>query len=319
MMTILEALNSITSHKDPKTASRDHCYSGLSTEEIAAYKEQGWDYYQGKVRELLKKDSKLLIVHSDRLSAFDTYIGEVPYKGQILAAITKFWFETLSSVFPHHYQGSESARVLRAKSCKPIKAEIVVRAYMAGSMLRAYEKGARTFCGVTLPEGLKPYSKLPSPIITPTSKAAAFEHDVEMTAEQLISSGVCSQDEWRQISDLALKLYEKGREVYAKSDWILVDTKYEFGKDQSGEIIIIDEVHTPDSSRLWNARNYEALTQQDKAPEMLDKEIVRRYLIEKGFKGQGKVPEIPEEVLVDLAKVYLQVAERLIGEPLLGE
>jgi phosphoribosylaminoimidazole-succinocarboxamide synthase len=193
----------------------------------------------------------------------------------------------------------------------PIKIEVVVRGYLAGSMLRAYEKGERIFCGTSLPEGLTPYCKLPKPIITPTTKAAAFEHDENTSPAQLVNAGVCSHPEWEEVAGLAFKVFDLGSKIYAERGWILVDTKYEFGKSRDGKIKLIDEVHTPDSSRLWVQESYQERMSSGLSPQMLDKENVRRWLVERGFTGYGDVPEVPREVLLNLVKVYLDVAETL--------
>ena len=309
MVKILDVLNQI---KTPEDAQK-HSFYGLNAGIKEKMQKDGFETYEGKVRELARKDSSLFIYHTDRLTAFDKYIGMVPYKGMILAEITKFWLEQVEKIHPTHYDKAPHPRVIVGKAATPIKAEVIVRGYLAGSMMRAYEKGERVFCGVQLPEGLKPYQKLPEPIITPTTKAETFEHDEDATAEELIASGVCSQKEWDDISEMALNIFRLGQEIYNSKGWILVDTKYEFGRLPDGKIIIIDEVHTPDSSRLWAIDSYEQRFQSNQAPEMLDKEIVRRYLMDKGYSGEGKVPEVPAENLVSLAKVYLGVCQALIG------
>ena len=176
--------------------------------------------------------------------------------------------------------------------------------------------GERVFCGVRLPEGLKPFGRLPEPIITPTTKAAAFEHDENTTAAELIRRNVCTQKEWDTLSAMAFKVFELGTKIYAEKGWLLVDTKYEFGRTSDGTIKLIDEVHTPDSSRLWNIASYQNRMQKNEPPEMLDKENVRRWLLDHGFSGHGDVPAVPRSILIELAQIYLLVAETLIGKPL---
>ena len=271
-----------TTHK----ITRESVYSGLSDTEKQALTADGYRVYQGKVRELVQKDQDLYILHSDRLSAFDRYIALVPYKGLILSELSRYWLEKANSVAKTHFVKALNERVLKVEACEPVKAEVIVRGYMAGSMMRAYEKGVREFCGQTLEDGLQPYQKLPKPIITPTSKAEVFEHDEETTAEQLINDGICSKEEWQKIERMALDLFEYGQKVYEEKGWILVDTKYEFGRSKKdGTICVIDEIHTPDSSRLWVKDTYESELAKGRSPEMLDKEIVRRYLMEQGFNG----------------------------------
>ncbi len=316
MKAVIDSLNEIASNPNNSDDLHKAAYFGMSDAQKAQFKSEGYQLYQGKVRELLKKEDTLYIFHTDRLTAFDKYIGMVPYKGLILAEISRFWLENIADIIPNHFEKTVNERVLKVKACKPIKAEVIVRGYMAGSMQRAYEKGVRSFCGATLPEGLKPFQKLPEAIITPTTKAEAFEHDEEATPDELVAQGVCTAAEWQEVSDLALKLFARGQEVYREKGWILVDTKYEFGWDKDGKIRVIDEVHTPDSSRLWIKDTYHSRLASGEAPEMLDKEIVRRFLLNQGFSGEGQVPHVPAEVLVSLAKVYLQVAEALIGKQL---
>lgn len=294
-----------------------HAYRGLSDEEKSHYAKQGRKVYAGKVRELVGKNDELLIFHTDRLSAFDRFVGMVPYKGVILADLSEFWLKAAKKVVPTHYIDRPHERVLRCKACVPFKVEVIVRGYMAGSMARAYAKGVREFCGAQLGEGLKEFRPLPSPIITPTTKAAAYEHDEDVSPAELIARGVVTAAEWQEISAMALRLFAFGQEVYAEKGWILVDTKYEFGRDSSGQISVIDEIHTPDSSRLWVRETYEARVARAEAPEMLDKETVRRYLLSQNFSGQGDVPRVPVANIVELADTYLVVAEKLRAAKLL--
>ena len=294
-----------------------HSYGGLTDAEKAAFRAKDCVVYQGKVRELVRRGKELYIVHTDRLSAFDRHVGMVPYKGTILAAISEFWFHESAQLMATHYASTPHERVLKVESLEPVRAEVIVRAYLAGTMMRAYQKGERTFCGVHLPEGLKPFGKLPELMLTPTTKAAAYQHDENATPKELIDCGVVNHSDWKTIETMALNLFRHGQKVYAEKGWILVDTKYEFGRDRNGKIKLIDEVHTPDSSRLWVAKSYAARLAQGQEPEMFDKENVRRFLLSKGFSGEGEVPKVPAELLVDLALTYLDVAEGLLGKELL--
>ena len=226
------------------------------------------------------------------------------------------WFESLRDIVPNHYLSTPHDRTLEVEALTPVKVEVVIRGYLAGSIMRAYQTGERLFCGVRLPEGLKPYEKLTAPIITPTTKAAAFEHDENTSAEDLIQNNVCTRSEWDQICTLANKVFQHGQTTFGKMGWILADTKYEFGKDKNGKIKLMDEVHTPDSSRLWSNLNYAENLKNGRPPEMLDKENIRRFLMEKGFSGYGDVPTTPKAEFVNLAKVYLRVLESLTGKPL---
>jgi phosphoribosylaminoimidazole-succinocarboxamide synthase len=292
----------------------EHSYKGLSQAQLKALNSKGIMTYTGKVRDLLINNDNLIMVHSDKLSAFDRHVGLVPYKGVILNEISKLWFKKIDGKLPHHLLFDDSSpRSLKVKKCDPIKIEVIVRGYLAGSMLRAYEKGQREFCGHKLPEGLKPYEKLPTPIITPTTKAEVYEHDEEVSARELVERGLASQEQWEQISGYAFSLFAIGQAEYHKAGWILVDTKYEFGV-ASGKIMVIDEIHTPDSSRLWKQETYVSQLEKGEPPEMLDKEIVRSYLASKGFRGEGDVPDVPQENLVALGETYLEVYEKLSGE-----
>lgn len=319
MKPIRDYLNEISQSQNPDEAVKRHAYGGFTESDKERYRAAGLAPYAGKVRELIRKKDELFIFHSDRLSAFDRYVGMVPYKGTILADISEFWLRSAQKVVPTHLLGRPHERILQCISCEPYKVEVIVRGYMAGSMQRAYDKGVREFCGSKLQEGLKANRALPQAIITPTTKAAAYEHDEDVSPAELIERGVCTAAEWEEISTMALRLFQYGQEVYAERGWILVDTKYEFGRDAKGQIRVIDEIHTPDSSRLWVRDSYEARVSKGEAPEMLDKENVRRYLMGLGFSGHGDVPRVPVEQLVDLAKTYLFVAEKLRGESLLSE
>ena len=316
LVAIKTYIDEIKNAVGEREAFRKSCYAGLSVDEKRQLEVAGFSPYSGKVRDLVRAEDELWIYHSDRLTAFDRYIGLVPFKGLILGKISEFWLHQASKLMPVYYRRSPHPRVICGEAMEPIKAEVIVRGHMAGSMARAYSKGIRNFCGIQLSDGLVEYSPLPQAIITPTTKAEAFEHDQNASATELIEAGICTSEEWDQISEMALRLFCYGQEVYRKKGWILVDTKYEFGRSSEGELKVIDEVHTPDSSRLWRASDYEDRLAKGLAPEMLDKEIVRRYLLDQGFSGAGDVPTVPAEVLVSLAEVYLEVAETLLGEAL---
>ena len=318
MKAISDYLKEISNEPAANDALAKHSYTGLSDEEKSHYTKLGRKVYAGKVRELVGKNDELLIFHSDRLSAFDRFVGMVPYKGVILADLSEFWLKAAKKVVPTHYIDRPHERVLRCKACEPFKVEVIVRGYMAGSMARAYAKGVREFCGAKLGEGLQEFRPLPTAIITPTTKAAAYEHDEDVSPEELVSRGTVTAAEWKDISEMALRLFAFGQEVYAEKGWILVDTKYEFGRDSSGQICVIDEIHTPDSSRLWVHETYAARLAKGEAPEMLDKETVRRYLLSQNFSGHGDVPHVPVKNIVELADTYLVVAEKLRGEKVMS-
>ncbi len=291
-----------------------NCYYGLNPDQIEEAKKLGKSYYKGKVRELLSSNESIDIIHTDQLSAFDRYISSVPYKGLLLADIASFWFQHCASEIPNHFISMPHQRIMRSEKLQPIKVEVVVRGYMAGSMARSYEMGIRNFCGNVLEEGINCFSKLPKTIITPTTKAAAFEHDEETTKDQLIESGTLTTSDWKIIEELSYELFNTGSKTYKKAGYILVDTKYEFGKTPDGQIKVIDEIHTPDSSRLWVEESYATNLAASAPPQMLDKENIRRYLMANGFSGKGKVPHIPVEELIKLSKTYLSVRNELIGD-----
>ena len=313
MSTSLRSIYKEIKSSDSSEIVTRHSFNGISEAEISAAKEKGYEYYEGKVRQCISKEDKLFVIHTDRLSAFDRMIGMVPYKGAILNKISDFWLTKAKEILPTHLIKQVDDRSLETLKAEPVKAEVIVRGYLAGSMMRAYADGERDFCGNTLPDGLTPYGKLPERIITPTTKAAAFEHDENSSANELIEKGIVTKEEWAQIEKMSLDLFELGTKVYKEKGWILVDTKYEFGRLPNGEIIIIDEIHTPDSSRFWVNESYETLVKSNQPPIMLDKEIIRRYLMSVGFKGHGDVPHVPNKQLIELAEVYLDVAEALIG------
>ncbi len=272
--------------------------------------------YRGKVRDLIIDDHCIYMIHSDRLSAFDRSIGLVPYKGLILAAISAFWFKMLDGIVPHHFLAAPHPRIIQAKKLRPLKVEVVVRGYLAGSMQRAYQSGVRDFCGNLLPEGLEAFAKLPNPIITPTTKADVYEHDAEISAAQLLANAIVTEKQWDKIKEYALKVFAIGQKEFATRGWTLVDTKYEFGVDDADCVHLIDEVHTPDSSRLWRNIQRESADGTAKTPEMFDKEIVRRYLQDQGFTGYGPVPNVPAALFIEMAQRYLTVADHLLAKPL---
>lgn len=269
--------------------------------------ESGFRLYRGKVRDLFIKDQAVHIFHSDRLSAFDRSICDVPQRGIILAAMTEFWMKKAQEIIPTQQFERCAPRWIMAEKAEPLKVEVVVRGYLAGSMLRAYKTGARQFCGHPLPDGLKDYQRLAQAIITPTTKASVYQHDEDITPREIVEQGLCTDTEWQTVCERALQLFALGQQIYHRAGWILADTKYEFGRRANGEIILIDECHTPDSSRLWRRDDSAGI-------KMFDKEIIRSYLADQGFTGEGDVPHIPTELIIELGESYLAVAQSLIDE-----
>jgi len=291
-------------------------FCGLSGDELTGSEPDSLQIYQGKVRQCISHDGDLYLLHTDNLSAFDRFVASVPLKGSVLAAIATYWHKKAAPVMPSALISQPHERILRQKHLKPVMAEVIVRAYLAGSMLREYQQGKRNFCGVALPEGLKPFGPLPTPIVTPTSKAEQGEHDENRSPEQLIEEGIVTEKEWALLQSKSLELFQLGTSVYGEKGWILVDTKYEFGKDADGNILLMDELHTPDSSRFWKVHSYQQRLDQGQDPEMLDKEIIRRYLKEQGYFGEGSVPPVPSALLLQLLCSYLEVAEDLCEKEL---
>lgn len=288
---------------------------------LRAASERGWPdavfadqsrYYRGKVRDIEFSDRRLSMYHSDRLTAFDRYIDLVPFKGKILCHLNSFWLRRVASDLPTHFIEQTDDRTILCHKTRPIKIEVVVRGYLAGSMARLYASGERHYCGHVLPEGLEEFRPLERPIITPTTKAAVFEHDEPSSALDLIASGACSKLDWERIQAMALELFREGQSWSLRKGWILVDTKYEFGWRDNGEICVIDEIHTPDSSRFWVQETYEDRLRSFMAPEMFDKEPIRRWLMAQGFSGYGDVPQVPYQELVALARDYWRVAASLM-------
>lgn len=313
MRNVADIYDEIGHAKDPRKELVKHAFGGLSDHQISDIQTRDdQSFYRGKVRDLIFSENEIKIIHSDRLTAFDRFIDLVPYKGVILNHISTNWLERAKHVTSTHLIKQFDDRTLLVTKTDPIRIEVVVRGYLAGSLARAYAKGARDFCGIKLPENLKINQKLPEPIITPTTKAPVGDHDEAITQAEIIQRGLCTQKEWDRIEELSLNLFQLGTDVSAECGWILVDTKYEFGRNAQGEVILIDEIHTPDSSRFWLYSPDPTL----KDPVMLDKEVVRRWLLDHGFDGHGQPPTVPVDKLLELARVYLQVAETVIGRPI---
>lgn len=274
---------------------------------------------RGKVRDSYLRDGKRYIVTTDRISAFDRILGTLPFKGQVLNRVAGFWFEKTADMVPNHLLSIPDPQVMEVLDCTPMPVEMVVRAYLTGSTSTSiwthYEKGVRTFCGNELPEGMKKHQRLPEPILTPSTKAEHGDHDVSVSRDEILSMGRITAEEFDEIARMSFALFKFGQDHCARNGLILVDTKYEFGKTADGKIVVIDEVHTPDSSRFWQAATYEKRLDEGKDPEGLDKEYVRVWLKnERGFTGDGDVPEIPAKVRVEAASRYIAACEQITGE-----
>lgn len=272
--------------------------------------------YQGKVRDTYHVDNKLILITTDRQSAFDRVLASVPYKGQVLNLTSAWWFEQTKEIIPNHVLAIPDPNVLIAKKCKVFPVEFVVRGYITGttstSLWTQYKDGVRNYCGNVLPEGLNKNEKLFKPIITPTTKDA--KHDRPISPEEIIKEGLMTADEWAFAANRAMHLYEFGVNVAKQHGLILVDTKYEMGKDEHGNIILVDEIHTPDSSRYWMEKTYEKRIRENKEPENIDKEFLRLWFIDHCDPYHDEqLPQAPEELIVTLSGRYIQLYEMITG------
>ena len=274
--------------------------------------------YKGKVREVYTIDDKhLVMIASDRLSAFDVILPrQIPYKGQILNQIaTKMLHET-ADIVPNWLLATPDENVAIGHLCEPFKVEMVIRGYMSGHAAREYKAGKRILCGVSMPEGIRENDQFPSPMITPSTKADNGDHDEDITREAILSKGIVSEEDYLVLEDYTRKLFQRGTEIAASRGLILVDTKYEFGKTKEGKILLIDEIHTPDSSRYFYAEGYAERQEKGVAQKQLSKEFVRQWLIENGFQGQEgqQVPVMSDEKVIEISNRYIELYEQITGE-----
>jgi phosphoribosylaminoimidazole-succinocarboxamide synthase len=274
------------------------------------------NFYKGKVRDVYTiKKNKLVMVISDRISAFDVVLPRgIPYKGQVLNQIAVKFLEATKDIVPNWLEDSPDPNVAIGKFCTPIPVEMVIRGYLAGHAAREYADGKRKLCGVKLVEGLKENDKLPEPIITPTTKAA-IGHDEDISREEILKQGIVSEADYKKLEDITRKLYERGTELAAKQGLILVDTKFEFGKIDD-TIYLMDEILTPDSSRYFYAEGFSERQQKGEAQKQLSKEFVRQWLIANGFQGKEgqEIPEMTDEVVKGISERYIELYEKITGE-----
>jgi phosphoribosylaminoimidazole-succinocarboxamide synthase len=272
---------------------------------------------EGKVRDCYVSAGRRTLVASDRISCFDVVVGTIPFKGQVLNEIAAFWFQKTASVAANHLLEVPDPCVTVARECRPLPVEFVYRGYLTGvsstSIWRAYEAGQRLYCGHRLPDGMRKHQRLPEPLLTPTTKAEHGEHDELTSREALIASGVISQRHYDQAAGIAARLFAAGQAWAATRGLILVDTKYEMGLGADGEIVVIDEIHTPDSSRYWYADGYAEAFARGEDPKSLDKEYVRRWLVEQGYRGEGPPPTLPDDVRCEAARRYIETFECITG------
>jgi phosphoribosylaminoimidazole-succinocarboxamide synthase len=281
--------------------------------------------YFGKVRDCydLAADAshpngRRILIASDRISAFDRILAAIPFKGQILTQIASFWFDRTADILPNHVLSYPDPNVVIGQRLTILPVEVVVRGYLAGStstsVLTQYKQGQRAMYGHVLPDGMRDNQNLARPIITPTSKAFDGDHDAPLTASDILSQGLLTADQWDEVSTAALALFARGQQMAAERGLILVDTKYEFGTDQNGKVLIADEIHTPDSSRYWIASGYEAAFERGTRPPSFDKDVIRSWVAARCDPYHDPLPEIPAEMIAATSAVYVQAYEAITGQ-----
>lgn len=274
--------------------------------------------YRGKVREVYNINDELLVmVATDRLSAFDVVLPKgIPYKGQILNQIATRFMELTEDIVPNWLIATPDPNVAVGHLCEPFKVEMVIRGYLSGHAAREYAAGKRQICGVTMVEGLKENDKFPEPIITPTTKADNGSHDEDISREDILAKGIVTEEDYIVLEKYTRDLFQRGTEIAAECGLILVDTKYEFGKTKEGVIVLIDEIHTPDSSRYFYADGYQERQDKGEEQKQLSKEFVRRWLIENGFQGQDgqQIPDMTDEYIESVSERYIELYENILGE-----
>ena len=273
--------------------------------------------YRGKVREVYRlKDDIMVMIATDRISAFDVVMPRgIPYKGQILNQIATEMMSKTSDLVPNWLLSTPHPNVAIGKACEPFKVEMVIRAYMSGHAAREYKAGKRMLCGVPMPEGMKENDRFPEPIITPATKAEQGEHDEDISREDILKRGIVSEEDYTLLEKYTRALFSRGTELAAQRGLLLVDTKYEFGKTADGEIVLIDEIHTPDSSRYFYAEGYEERQEKGESQKQLSKEFVRQWLISNGFQGlEGQtVPVMSDEYVESVSQRYIELYEAITG------
>ena len=273
--------------------------------------------HKGKVRDTYEKDGKYILVTTDRQSAFDRILASVPFKGAILNLFSAFWFAKTKDIIDNHLISTPDPNVSVVKKVTILPVEVVVRGYITGTTDTSawvnYNNGERLFCGVQLPEGLKKNQKFETPIITPTTKAE--DHDEKISKEEIISQGLVSEENWKKVEEAALAIFKRGQEIVAEKGFILVDTKYEFGLDEMGNVVLADEIHTPDSSRYWIADTYEKRFNAGEEPQNFDKEFLRIWFVEHCDPYNDEVlPDAPDDLVEELSYRYIEIYEKLTGK-----
>ncbi len=277
------------------------------------------DFYRGKVRDAYGlPDGRRLLISTDRQSAFDQVLAAVPFKGQVLTQTARYWFDKTADICPNHVISYPDPNAALVKHLNMLPIEMVVRDYLTGSTETSiwpmYERGERLLYGHEFPDGLMKNQKLPETIITPTTKAAQGDHDAPITEAEILETQLVTTEQWHELAEKSLALFTRGREMAVKNDLILVDTKYEFGVDENGIIVVADEIHTPDSSRYWLADSYPARFASGENPESLDKEFLRLWIAAKCDPYKDPIPEIPAATLIEFSEKYIKLFERVTGQ-----
>jgi phosphoribosylaminoimidazole-succinocarboxamide synthase len=267
---------------------------------------------RGKVRDIADLGSDLLITTTDRISAFDRVLSTIPCKGEVLNTISLFWFAATKDIVPNHVREEVSARTVRGVKCDVVPVEVVVRGYLAGSAWRDYQKGSAV-SGIQLAAGMRCNQRFDTPLLTPSTKEEKGKHDLPISSQEVVARGLVERSLWERIEEVSLALFERGTEIAAARGLILVDTKYEFGLDR-GSLTLVDEVHTPDSSRYWYADTWEQLFREGKPQRELDKEYLRQWLLARGWKGDGPAPAIPDDIREEVAWKYITAWQSITGK-----
>ncbi|OGI93605.1 phosphoribosylaminoimidazolesuccinocarboxamide synthase [Candidatus Nomurabacteria bacterium RIFCSPLOWO2_01_FULL_41_52] len=278
--------------------------------------------YVGKVRDVYNQDDKVILISTDRYSAFDRNLALIPRKGQVLTQVSKFWFENTKDIVQNHVIDFPDPNVVVGKKCAVLPVEMVVRGYITGvtgtALWILYQKGQRDFGDFVLPDGMKKNQKLDQPVLTPTTKFEA--HDRPLTSKIILEEKIMVPEVWQKVSEITLKLFARGQELALERGLILVDTKYEFGLNEDGEVMLIDEIHTPDSSRYWQANSYKERIEQGLEPENFDKEFLRLWFKEHCDPYKDKIlPPAPAEMVAELSRRYVQICEQITGVPFVAE
>jgi phosphoribosylaminoimidazole-succinocarboxamide synthase len=306
---MIEQLKTKNNYHDIIVNSLSHCLTSTSLEQITCFK--------GKVRDRYDLGKTFALITTDRQSAFDRILATIPFKGQVLNQTGAWWFNKTKDIIPNHVIDFPDPNITIAKKCKPFPIEFVVRGFVTGSsstsLWTIYDKGDREYCGIQFPDGMVKNQKLPKPVITPTTKEE--EHDRAISPDEIIAEGWMEKDHWEYASKKAIDLFVRGQELSSKHGLILVDTKYEMGLDENGEITLIDEIHTPDSSRYWIEESFQERLEQQKEPENIDKEFLRLWFKAHCDPYSDKIlPEAPKELVAELSARYIHLYETITGE-----